>query len=445
MPQFSYSAVDASGRTVQGVLDAATENDLIVRLSTQGLRVQTLSRQVGAPHPQQPVARPMTPARPATSPAAQPQIVRAPNPQNPTVNTSPAARHALRPKLKLRPSTEAETYFFFTQLSNLLRSGVSTTEALTTIADRSRNPEQQKAFRFMAQLTATGSTLADAMAQFDELFPPGAVGAVRAGETGGYAWEACSMVGEHANQSLKLRRFYWWLSFVFWSSVLSLPFLGVAAGAIDRMVQAIDNGKVPLQELGMGLLQGMVGPWGLLTIAVCVLFWALNRIMRRAKYREFRHNVAMKVPLLRKRTEGENFAAFNTHLSKLGRAGISPYTSWKLAAAAVPNQAFSERLVHAGSTMHENTKLSQVMYTSHLFPQEFGPLVETGEIAGSLPQALEQAAEVGRGQAQHAETGLKWRAGCWVFLITLLASGLFFAVPYRALYESVFKHVMGEP
>ena len=64
---------------------------------------------------------------------------------------------------------------------------------------------------------------------------------------------------------------------------------------------------------------------------------------------------------------------------------------------------------------------------------------------GNLPQALEQAAEVGRAQAKQAEMGLKWRAGCWVFLLLMLFSGLFFAVPYRAMYDAVFKHVLADP
>ena len=76
---------------------------------------------------------------------------------------------------------------------------------------------------------------------------------------------------------------------------------------------------------------------------------------------------------------------------------------------------------------------------------ELGPLIENGEITGTLPNALQQAAEVGRAQAKNAETGLKFRIGCWVVVVMLLATGLSCAVPTRALYESVFKHVMAEP
>lgn len=439
MPQFSYDAIDSTGRLVQGRLDAATENELIVRLSTQGLRVQRIHGPGQAPAPLRQVQQPLTAPRPATPPVAQP----VPRPTVPSA--SPVASPVVKPQLKLRPSSEADLYFFFLQLGNLLRSGIAATEALSTIAQRHRKPDQAAVIRYMSAQTAQGRSLADAMAEFDILFPPGAVGAVRAGEAGGYTWEACEMVAESANASLKLRRIAFWFSLMFWSSVLSLPLLGVAAQAIDRMVKAIDNGRVPIQELGNGLVQGLIGPWGWITTALCLVFFALNRWMRQPQFREMRHNVAMKAPMLKKRTNGENMAAFYAHLSRLGKAGISPYSAWKLASAAVPNKAFADKLSYLGSTMHENTRLSQVVYASPVFPQELGPLVENGELTGNLPQSLEQAAEVGRGQAQLAETGMKWRMGCWVGLLMLFFSSLFFAVPYRALYESLFKSISGDP
>ena len=69
MPQFSYNAVDGTGRTVQGVLDASTENELIVRLSGQGLRVQ----QTGlAQSRRRPRANSGPQHRPLPAPRAQP-------------------------------------------------------------------------------------------------------------------------------------------------------------------------------------------------------------------------------------------------------------------------------------------------------------------------------------------------------------------------------------
>lgn len=427
MPQFSYDAIDRSGRPVQGSLDAATENELIVRLASSGLRVQRIHTQSPAPATRQPVAQ--VNVRPThTAPV-----------QSPPVATSQATVPVVKPQQRLRPSSEADLYFFFLQLGNLLRSGIAPTEALSTIAQRHRKPDQAQVFRYMSSQTAQGKSLADAMAEFDALFPPGAIGAVRAGEAGGYTWEACEMVAESANASLKLRRIAFWFSLMFWSSVLSLPLLGVATLAIDRMVKSIDNGRVPIQELGNGLVQGVFGPWGIVTAVCCVLFIVLNSWLRQPQFRELRHSVAMRAPMLKKRTLGENMAAFYAHLSRLGKAGISPYSAWKLASAAVPNKAFADKLSYLGSTMHENTRLSQVVYASPVFPQELGPLVENGELTGNLPQALQQAAEVGKGQAQLAETGLKWRMGCWVGLIMLFFSSLFFAVPYRALYDSLFR------
>src|SRR5690349_7211021 len=93
MPQFSYSAVDAAGRTVQGVVDAATENDLIVRLSGQGLRIQSFKRG-GSPSP-----------APAAGPAARPTVA-------PIVQSQPAQRAPMaappvqRPQIEMASSTQ---------------------------------------------------------------------------------------------------------------------------------------------------------------------------------------------------------------------------------------------------------------------------------------------------------------------------------------------------
>ena len=71
------------------------------------------------------------------------------------------------------------------ELATLLDAGMSLDQSLRLMTELVENPAVRDLLKELLEAIRGGSTLADALAAHDEVFPEAYVGMVRAGETGG--------------------------------------------------------------------------------------------------------------------------------------------------------------------------------------------------------------------------------------------------------------------
>lgn len=444
MPQFRYRALDSNGKEVEGVLDARDANYAVQQLSTQGFRLRSIEENVRVVHKPKP-----TPVRPA--PKTRPSPIarqKAEMPESMTGNvhlnkissTNPNVRVITR---KTKPSTNSELYFIFAQLSNLLRGGITPTDALTQMVSRSRNKKYVEPFRDMAKITAEGTALSTALEHYPDLFPPGVVGAVRAGEEGGYMPEALNVVSEQCHETHKIQRIYWWLGLAVIYVVVAMTVSLAGGEGVRRAISSINDPNDPANTMGAGLRDALLGPIGLGFLLFLVMYIGIKIFLRMTGSRRKRHEIALRTPLIGKRASCESLSLFSWHLNKLGEAGLSPFASWNFAARAVPNIAYSEKLLKEGRNMGEQTKFSQLFYNSDLFPHEVAAMVETGEMSGNVGPSLEQAMDHSRNEQKVADNLMKAKAGCWGMLL-FMGGGM---IAFLILYISYLKgavDILGE-
>lgn len=419
MPQFRYRALNSQGHELEGTLSAADANAAVTQLSRQGLRLKSIEE--GA-------------VRVVSSPIAIPE-----QPQPVRMNSVAQPRATRIQVHHTAPSKNDELFFLFAQISALLRGGIAPTEALNTMSHRVHNNKYREPLREMSRLTAEGRSLAEAMECYPDLFSPGHVGAVRAGESGGYLPESMGVMSEQCKETHKLMRAYWWLGLaVIVTAVTFAIALGGSIG-IDRLIMSINDPNDPNNTLPAALRDAAKGPIGIGLLLFFVFYFFTKYWLRRTSTRETRHRMTLSVPLVGKRASSENLSLFSWHLNQLQQAGLSPFASWKLAAEAVPNVAFSRRLLDAGSGMSENTKYSSLFYNSKLFPHEVSAIVETGEATGDVATALEQAMDYTRSEQKTVDTTLKLKAGCWAALLLGGGGLIAFLIMYISYLHSAFK------
>lgn len=440
MNVFSYQAFDRSGQQHSGTLEAANANDLVRRLSTQGLIVQSVN-----PVAAQPIA-PVAPvvAAPVVQPApviAKPRIAYDPileQPVSKRVNVLPPLEPILTGFFK-----DHDLFLLMAQFANLLRSGVSPAEACHHLAGRiSLKPKVKKALEQMAKTTSQGYSLADAMGQFPEIFPPGTVGAVRAGSEGGYMWQSCQYVADQTQSSWRLRRVGSWVALAFWSTIILVPFIPIFRYGSQQLMRMFNEPDiVPVNAWLTGIGTALMGPWGIVALLMLVTcFWG-SYVTGRLKFLPLRHQLAAKLPLIARRTKLENMDAFAFHIEHLSIAGISPYAAYKSAASAVPNVIVAEELRRAGASMHEASKLSVALHQTGVMPPEYVNLVETGELTGQVAGALNQVQVMADAERKNWEMFLKIKAWVWIGLLTFGFSTIFFALMYRGFLDEAWKAI----
>lgn len=434
MPRYDFRALDGAGAMQTGSLDAPSPNDVVRHLASRGMRVQYVGPSTGVPAA--PTPQPQYQAQPRPN-----SVVQAVSQVASQVQAHPGFDAIVNPA----SSRDKDVYFIFTQLGNILRSGLNPAQAMEDLSRRQSRKGYADAFRHISQLVAQGTALSTAMSLYPQIFPPGACGAMAAGETGGYLPDACEQVAQEAQRALKLKRLYWWVGFIFWSNLISLPLLGAGAQTIDATLASINTQEGTTQQgvmnvMGRSIVHGVFGPWGLLCLLLLAAYLIGGFFARRWYTRGLRHQLAASLPLIGQRTKGEVGAAFAWHLEKLGRAGISPYRAWNLAAKAVPNMASSEKLMQPAQTMTESTRLSEGFHRTNLFPTEMAHVMETGEMTGSMGRALEDARQMSQSQQQTYQAILTAKAWVWMGLILIAAGALGIAALYGSYLNGAVKH-----
>lgn len=429
------------------MLNADSADAAIRELGQRGLRVKSIQINRGGNQPSSVAVHqaasgvssaPVIQSGVGTTPSS--VIVNPPAERN-TVNSPRVSAHEMG---KLGFLRDSDLGMLFARIANQLRAGINPASTFAEMARTGAVKERFRAtFEDVAKRTAEGGSLADAMEAHPQVFPESAVGAIRAGEAGGYLPEAAEVFSEAMLSASRLRRTMFFFNFSVANILITIPFIFVALKGMGAMLEWINDPQGTTgQAFWSGIIEGMIGPFGFLTIGLILGSIFAPRIFGRPQYTTFRHFWGTKVGGAKKRAtyESSNLLAF--HLAKLGQAGLSPHKSWELAANAVTNRVHAKEFLRAGAQARPETPLSDILIRCQGFPQEHVPLVKTGEQTGTVPNALNQAIEVSRRSMVSAENFFKLRIKVWAGILVLCVGFLLIHIFYRGFYDQMFDIIL---
>ncbi|MFI5386832.1 MAG: type II secretion system F family protein [Fimbriimonadales bacterium] len=446
MPSFDYTAIDRQGNSVQGQVQAASRDEAALSLTQTGLLVSRLSEAGAAPIQQS--------ARIQATPAPQPQIqmggtgrmmhgappVLKPAPAPATTKAAPAVRSvpqtSPKPPIRTKRGSDKDIYFIFSQLQSYAKSGQNPVVAFTNVANGCRRPDYAEALRATADAAKEGRPMSDVFERYVDLFPPHVVGMVRAAEKGGFFPEAYDLITDQAHASDKFRIWFVWLLAVAIMVGLCLPLtaLMVRAALVDWDAQEKAGGMAPpWGTLFASIGKELIWPSGPVILALIIGSWAFARFWQALANRDKRHRMALVVPSVNKRARAESLSVFAWTMGNLAKVGLPPKAVWELSAATVPNLEIRRQLEETGQRMSEQTKLSEAMTMSRQVPDEYAPIVQTGEITGDVPGALIRASQSQLEEFKAGDQGAKARVGCWILLLLFLGSAIMFGIFYGSI------------
>jgi len=471
MPSFEYSAIDRQGKSVQGQVQANSRDEAALSLTQTGLLVSRLSEVGGAPiqrsariqqgaSPQiQQGTAASQPAR-TVAPAAPPVLrTRSASPVVAVAPRSPAAEPAVRtvaplktsgyPRqpIRTKPGSDKDLYFIFSQLQSYAHSGANPVEAYTNVANGCRRQDYAQALREAADAAKEGRPMSAVFERYVDLFPPHVVGMVRAAEQGGFFPEAYALITDQAHASHKFRIWFRWLLAVaiMVGACIPVMILMLLAGLQSWDIQDKTGG----QASGWGTLFGSIGhqflwPWGPITLVLTIVAIIFGKFWQAMPNRGRRHQLVLITPSVNKRARAESLSVFAWSLGKLSNVGLPPKTVWDLATGTIPNLELRRQMEETGQRMTERTKLSEAMTMARTMPDEYAPIVQTGEITGDVPGALLRASQSQLEEFKAGDTGTKARVGCWMFLLLIIGSIVMFGLFYGWFYPVLFKKVLGD-
>lgn len=449
MPFYRYSAFDAKGTQVEGTLQANTPDEALTQLSQRGFQKARILGTATAPSAPAPATQRLT--QPTGNQillnTGQKPKTPAPFPTTGAAKSGAPVPQAIpqRPVVRTKNIGDKDRLFLFAQLSEQLRAGIGPVQAFESIANVTTNSNVKESLNYVAQCANKGIPISEGLAVYPDLYPPHVIGLTRAGEEGGFLPQALKQVSDQAGAAHKFKKFHWFVWLAGLNALLSIPLVWFATRAFlfayDRAEKAGgENAGGEFINQGFG---DALSKYGLYVGIFYAIVIGLYIYFRSDSFRMPRHKLGLSVPALGRRARHESVHMFSWTLSKLAHAGLSPKRSWTLAAESVPNLEMRERLMHAGSRMTHEAKLSDVVFGARLFPDEFAPMVSTGETTGNIAGALEHLADASFTEYEVNTTMAKVRTagcGCTAMLVT---SGIVFIIFAWFWYREFYGKATG--
>ncbi|WP_374467842.1 type II secretion system inner membrane protein GspF [Phenylobacterium sp.] len=356
MSAFEYVALDAGGRTRQGVVQAASER--AAREQLQGRRLVPVKVQ------------------PAAERAATPSWLR---------RLVPDRLGARQLALVTR------------QLATLI-AVAPLEEALRTLALQAERPAVRRVLLATHAGVLEGYRLSDAMGRQGDAFPRLYRAMVAAGESSGALPEILERLADLLERDEQARSKL--LVALVYPAALAVTALGVIAALITfvvpRVVEQFDSmgQRLPWLTRAIIFLSDFSRDWGwLLLLLLLVAGLGAAQALRRPELRLRFDAALLRVPFLGRLIRDLHAARLARTLSTMIAAGVPVLEGLRLTVPTVHNRALRAAVEGMADTVREGGSLSGAMRRAGVFPPILLYMAASGENAGRVDLMLGRAAE----------------------------------------------------
>ena len=356
MEAFQYQALDATGRTVSGVVQADTARQARMQLRAQGL----LPSKIGQ------------------------------------VNARERARQTWA-----RGMSAAELSMVTRQLATLLASGLTMEQALNALIEAATEPMTREVLTGVKTEVTAGSSLAGALGAYQKSFPDFYRALVHGGEESGALPTVLQHLADYldARQALKQKTGLALLYPILVTIVALAIVTGLLVYVVPQVVQVFQQSRQTLPLLTRALIalsDFLRGAWPYILVIIVGGIAAARMALRRDAARRSWHAMLLRMPLLAPLIRGVNTSRFASTLAILVGGGVPLLSALASAARVMTNMVLREAVERAIERVREGASLARALGETRAFPPLLIHLVASGEISGKLEQML--------GRAAHLET-----------------------------------------
>jgi len=368
MPAYRFEALDATGKSSSGLLEAD---------NAKAARAQLRARNL--------VPLAVTPVTTATTDGS-------------------AAR------FKGRVFSASGRAVWTRQLAGLVGSGLPLERALTALADEAEGERQRELVAHLKSEVNAGSSFARALAtaprEFDDIYRA----VVAAGEQSGALGAVLERLADDLEQQQALRAKV--LGAMLYPAIVSLVAVIIVTVLVTWVVPQIANvftsskRALPFLTVAMLGISSFVRQWGwAVVLLVLAGSTALGLARRNEGFRERTDAALLRLPLLGRLIRGYNAARFGSTLAMLAGAGVPILKALQAAAETLGNRAMRHDALDALVQVREGAPLASALAGKKRFPGLLAMFARLGEQTGQLPRMLDRAAAQLSGEVQRRAMG----------------------------------------
>jgi type II secretory pathway component PulF len=318
------------------------------------------------------------------------------------VESSEAERNAAKPGF--RSGVNARDVLMFTQqLSSLLRSGMSLSQALGTLEKRTQKKALSSVLGELRNGIVQGESLSDSLAKHPKLFSRFFVNLIKAGEASGALDDVLLRLGKHQEQMAEVREKV--------VGALIYPLVIVSVGIcviIFFMMVMVPRFAMMFKEMGrtlplptrilIGISNGFMSYWwiGALLIAAGVMAYRIR--IRTPEGRLAIDSMKLRAPVFGNIVKANAFAQFARTLATLLENGVPVLTALQIVEDTMTNRVIANEIREARTRVTDGTSISQPLAKGKIFPPLLIDMLAVGEESGEVVPALKNIADTYEGE-----------------------------------------------
>lgn len=353
MPAYRFEALDASGKSSTGLLEADNAKAARAQLRAQSL-VPLVVSQVAS-----------------------------------------AGTETVRFKRTVFSSTGLAVWT--RQLAGLVGAGLPLERALTAVGDEAEDPRQRELVAHLKSEVNAGSPFARALTsaprEFDEVYR----GVVAAGEQSGALGAVLERLSDDLEERQELRGKL--IGATLYPAIVSVIAIVIVIFLVTYVVPQVasvftsSKRALPALTIAMLAISSFVRNFGwLMLLALVGGLVSLRLMLRSEAFRERFDAAWLRLPLVGKLSRGYNAARFAGTLAMLAGAGVPILKALQAAAETLGNRAMRADALDALVQVREGAPLALALAGKKRFPQILAMFSRQGEQTGQLPKMLDRAA-----------------------------------------------------
>jgi general secretion pathway protein F/type IV pilus assembly protein PilC len=349
VPEFTYEALGGTGQRSSGTLTAGSEREVMSMLDARGLFPVRIQAAKGA----------------ATAKKSSKRI---------------RARHMAG---------------FYSQLADLLHSGVPLLRSIDILERQSSQPALSEILREIRAKVADGTSLADSMAAYPRAFNDLSISMVRAGQEGGFLEDVLHRIADFTEHQEDLK------SKVIGAMAYPVLLLSVGFLVLNGLVIFVvpqfrpifskleEKGELPaLTRLLMDVSNFMQTKGWIVLIAAVAGFIFYRRWASSDRGRTLVDGLRLRLPIIGGIYRNLALSRFTRILGTLLHNGIPIVQSLKIAKDSTGNRVLTEAVDKATESITAGKSLAAPLSASSHFPRDVVEMVSVGEESNSLEKVL---------------------------------------------------------
>jgi type IV pilus assembly protein PilC len=360
MPSFAYQAKDASGKTVNGVIEAENERVLRSKLREMNYYVTGITQKGGGV-------------------------------LNADLNSVLG---------KFRGVGEQSLVVFSRQFATMINAGLAMVRCLDVLSVQTEDAQLKPILIAIRRDVEGGSTLANALGKYPKTFTPLFTNMVRAGELGGILDDVLNRLAGFLEKDFNLKKKV--KSAMTYPTVILVMAIGIVIFLVTfilptfiQMFESMQM-KLPLPTmLLMGFTKGVRNPYILIpSLAVLGVGWFffnryVNTPVGKRQYDAFK----LKLPVFGMLIRKVAISRFCRTLGTLLQSGVPIMQALEIVGKASGNEVVAETVSKVRDSVREGESIAVPLQLSGLFPPLVTQMVSVGEETGNLDGMLSKIAD----------------------------------------------------